>query len=95
MTIAAFVLDAAVTMWRGDTDTGRRRAILFSVSITLFLVTAVVNTALVNAGVIDFPYIVSFYFMPILVAMSYELSCDLLHSAQLADQLQATADRIA
>jgi signal transduction histidine kinase len=87
--LAAFVLDAAFTMWRGGTHTGRRRALVFSSSITFFLLTATGHSALVNAGVINSPYIVGLSFMPILLAMSYELSCDLLHSAQLTHQLQA------
>jgi two-component system sensor kinase FixL len=86
--LAAFVLDAAFTMWRGETDTGRRRAIVFSSSIIFFLLTATCHSALVNAGVINSPYIVGLSFLPILLAMSYELSFDLLHSAQLSDQLQ-------
>jgi len=86
--LAAFVLDAAFTMWRGGTETGRRRAIVFSSSIIFFLLTATGHTALVNAGVINSPYIVGLSFMPILLAMSYELSFDLLHSAQLSNQLQ-------
>ncbi|HEY8218467.1 MAG TPA: ATP-binding protein [Methylobacter sp.] len=85
--LAAFVLDAAFTMWRGETDTGRRRAIVFSSSIIFFLMTATCHSALVNAGVINSPYVVGFSFLPILLAMSYELSCDLLHSAQLSQQL--------
>lgn len=89
LVLAAFVLDAAFTMWRGGTDTGRRRAVIFSVSITIFLLTAVGHTALVNSGIIDSPYISGLSFMPILLAMSYELSCDMLHSAQLSQRLQA------
>ncbi len=53
--------------------------------------TAAGQAVLVNGGVIDSPYIVGLSYMPILVAMSYELSHELLHSAQLADQLQASA----
>jgi two-component system sensor kinase FixL len=86
--LAAFVLDAAFTLWRGGTEAGRRRAIIFSSSIIFFLLTAPVHTALVNAGIIDSPYLVGLSFMPILLAMSYELSCGLLHSAQLTHQLQ-------
>ncbi|MGR9085917.1 MAG: sensor histidine kinase [Gammaproteobacteria bacterium] len=88
LVLAAFVLDAAVTMWRRGTYTGRRRAILFSGSITFFLVTAPVHTAMVNAGIINSPYLVGLSFMPILLAMSYELSCDLLRSIKLAQELQ-------
>jgi len=90
LVLAAFVLDAAFSLWREGTDAGRRRAILFSGSIIFFLLTAVVHTALVNAGIIDSPFLVGLSFMPILLAMSYELSCDLLHSIQLAQELQAS-----
>jgi len=86
--LAAFVLDAAFTMWRGETDTGRRRAIVLSSSIIFFLLTATCHSALVNAGVINSPYVVGFSFLPLLLAMFYELSCDLLHSTQLSQQLQ-------
>ncbi|MDP1667347.1 MAG: ATP-binding protein [Methylobacter sp.] len=90
LALAAFVLDAAFTMRRGGTATGRRRAILFSGSITFFLLTSVGHGVLVNAGLINSPYIIGLSFMPILLAMSYELSCDMLHAAQLAQQLQAS-----
>lgn len=90
LVLVAFVLDAAVTLWRGGTEVGRRRAIVFSSSIIFFLLTAPVHAMLVNFGIIDSPYLVGLSFMPILVAMSYELSCGLLYTAQLAKQLQAS-----
>ncbi|MEC4747049.1 ATP-binding protein [Methylomicrobium sp. Wu6] len=90
LALAAFVLDAAVALWRRETDIGRRRAIVFSGSIIFFLLTALVHSLLVNIGAINSPYIVGLSFMPILVAMSYELSYDMLHSVQIADQLQAS-----
>lgn len=87
--LVAFVLDAAVTMWRRGTYTSRRRAVLFSGSIAFFLLAAVTHNALVNLDVIDLPYVVSFYFVPILAAMSFELSYNMLLSVQLSDRLQA------
>lgn len=90
LALTAFVLDAAFTMLRSGTATGRRRAIIFSGSIALFLLTSVGHGVLVNAGLIESPYIVGLSFMPILLAMSYELSCDMLHAAQLAQQLQTS-----
>jgi two-component system sensor kinase FixL len=89
LVLAAFVLDAAVTLWRRETNTGRRRAVLFSGSILFFLLTAAVHALLVNIGVINSPYIVGLSFVPILLAMSYELSCDMLQSVQIAEQLRA------
>lgn len=90
LALAAFVLDAASTMWRSGTETGRRRAIFFSGSITFFLLTSAGHGVLVNAGIINSPYIVGISFLPILISMSYELSHDMLHSVQIAQQLQAS-----
>lgn len=88
LVLAAFVLDGAFTLWRRGTDSDRRRAILFSGTIFFFLLTAAGHTWLVNKGMIESPYIVGFSFVPILLAMSYELSCDMLFSVQLNDQLR-------
>jgi two-component system sensor kinase FixL len=90
LVLTAFVLDAAVTMWCRETSIGRRRAIVFSGCIIFFLLASVVHAALVNMGVINSPYIVGLSFIPILIAMSYELSYDMLHSVQIAYQLQAS-----
>jgi two-component system sensor kinase FixL len=90
LVLVAFVLDAAIALWRGGTEAGRRRAIVFSSSIIFFLLTAPVHAMLVNFGIIDSPYLVGLSFMPVLLAMSYELSCGLLHTAQLAKQLQTS-----
>lgn len=90
LTLAAFVLDAAITLWRRGSPVDRRRAILFSTSIIFFLLATVVHSVLINIGAIDWPYMVSFSFMPILLAMSYELSCELLYSAQITEQLRAS-----
>ena len=89
LALLVFVVDASVTLWRRRMDTGRR-AVIFSISITFFLVTAVGHTALVNAGIINSPYLASLSFMPTIIAMSYELSYDVLRSAQLAHRLQAS-----
>lgn len=85
--LSAFVLDATYTLWCRGTTTDFRRALLFSASIIFFLLMAPLHTTLVNAGIIESPYMVSLFFMPILLAMSYELSCDLLQSAQLNRKL--------
>lgn len=88
LALAAFVLDGALTLWRRGSDSDRRRAVLFSATFIFFLVMGVGHTWLVNSGAIDSPYIVGFSFVPILLAMLHELSCDILHSVQLTDQLR-------
>ena len=89
LALVVFVVDTSITLWRRGTDTGRR-AVILSSCITFFLLAAVGHAALVNAGVINSPYLVSLSFMPTIIAMSYELSHDVLRSAQLAHRLQAS-----
>ena len=93
LALVVFVMDASVTLWRRGTDTGRR-AVIFSSSITFFLLASIVHAALVNAGIINSPYIVSLSFMPTIIAMSYELSYDVLRSAQLANRLRISEQRM-
>jgi two-component system, LuxR family, sensor kinase FixL len=44
----------------------------------------------VDAGLVHAPYLVNWYFLPIVLAISYELGSDVLRAAQLARQLQAS-----
>jgi len=90
--LVAFVMDASVTLIRCGTDTGRR-ALIFNSCISFFLVVMVVQAVLVNAGLINSPYLVGFSFMPTIFAMSYELSYDVLRSAQLANRLRISEQR--
>lgn len=87
LALVAFVMDASITLWRRGTAISCRRAIIFS-SFTFFLIVSVGHSALLNAGVINSPYMVGISFIPTLFAMSYELSYSALHSAQLTHQLQ-------
>ena len=89
LALIVFVVDASITLWRRRADTGRR-AMIISGCITFFLLTAVVQPALVNSGMINSPYMVSLSFMSIIITMSYELSHDVLRSAQLAHRLKAS-----
>lgn len=87
--LVMFVMDTSVTLWRRRTDTGHRSMILSS-CITFFLLAAVGHGFMVNVGLINSPYLVSLSFMPTIFAMSYDLSYDVLRSAQLAHRLQAS-----
>jgi two-component system sensor kinase FixL len=89
LVLIVFVVDASVTLWKRGADIGRR-SVIVSGSITFFLLASVGHAALVNAGIINSPYIASLSFLPIIIAMSYELSHNVLHSAQLAQRLQAS-----
>jgi len=85
--LLAFVVDASITLWRRGTSEDRRRAIVVGGSITLFIVVAAGLAALVHDEVIHIPFLISFPFLGVIVAMGFELSYDIIRAAQTARQL--------
>jgi PAS domain S-box-containing protein len=83
-----FVLDASISLWRQGNRDRRRRAVIVGGSILFFVVLAAGITGLIHRHVIVSPYLVSFPFAAILVAMVYELSSDLFRARQVAQKLQ-------
>jgi PAS domain S-box-containing protein len=88
--LLAFVVDASVTLWRRGHPGERRRAAIVGGSMAFFILVAAGTSALIEAGVIQSPYLISFSFLAIVVAMGYELSLDVVRAAQLVRQLQAS-----
>jgi PAS domain S-box-containing protein len=85
--LLAYFVDATVTVWRrGD----RRRALTVGGSMVLFIVLVATHAGLLHAGRVYSPYIVSFSFLGVMLAMGYELSADLLRARDLARRLQAS-----
>jgi signal transduction histidine kinase len=90
--LVVFVADASFTLWRRG---ARRRAAVVGGSIVFFILAAGVHSALVDAGLVPTPYLFSFGYLAILVAMGEELSDDVLRAAQLAHALQENERRLA
>jgi two-component system sensor kinase FixL len=88
--LLVFVVDASVTLWRRGDRAERRRALLVGGSMTFCILASAGHSALVNAGLIQSPYLISFPFLAVVAAMGYELSLDVLSATQLAQQLQAS-----
>jgi two-component system, LuxR family, sensor kinase FixL len=88
--LLAFVVDASISLWRQGKPGGRRRAIVVGGSIVIFVTLAAGVSALILETKLPLPYFVSFSFLAIIGAMGFELGHDLLRSAQLARQLQAS-----
>jgi two-component system, LuxR family, sensor kinase FixL len=82
----AFVADAAVTVWRRGE---RRKAALIGGSMLLFVAVGTVHTAMVHAGLIRSPYVISFAFLPVVAAMWYELTRDILRVPEMARAITA------
>src|SRR5260370_27705178 len=85
--VLVFIVDVSATLWRGG---GHRPAMLFGIGIVGAVVAAVIQARLVDAGVLQMPYLVTFVYIGIVLALGYPLSADVLRTAQLAQQLQAS-----
>lgn len=90
--LLAFLVDVAIEVWRQGE---RRRALFLGGSMVFFATGGAVQAALVERGLIHSPYLISFAYLGIMLAMAYELSRDVLRATQLVRELQASEQRIA
>jgi PAS domain S-box-containing protein len=89
--VVIFVADAAITAWqRGD----RRQALLMGGSMVFFVVAGAGQAVLALWGIIHAPIIASLFYMPIVAAMGYELSQDVLRASRLSDDLRDSEERM-
>ncbi len=85
-----FVVDASIKLWRlGE----RRRTILIGGSILLFTVAAGIHTPLVDIGYISSPYLIAFAYLFIVLAAGFEISFDVIRSANLSKEVIANERR--
>ena len=89
--LLVFVVDASVTLWRRG---AHRRAAVIGGTITLFVLAGGTQAALVDNDILRTPYLLSFAYLAILVAMGIELSDDVLNTAQLASDLRESEQRL-
>jgi len=83
--LIVFVADASLRLWRRG---GHRRALVIGGSVAFFLLVGGFHTALVSTGKVNLPYMISWCYLAILVAMASELNADVLAAARLAGQLR-------
>jgi len=88
--ILGFVIDASLTLWRRGNAEHRRRALVIGGSITLFIVLAAGVSALIHAKIIHAPYLISFPFLGVILAMGFELSYDILRAARTSRELSVS-----
>jgi PAS domain S-box-containing protein len=82
-----YFVDAAATLWRrGD----RRRSVVVCGSMVVYAAVAVVHVALIHSGRLRSPYLLTFAFLGITAAMSYELASDVLRARSLAESLRVS-----
>ncbi|MET1081599.1 MAG: hypothetical protein ABWY12_00850 [Burkholderiales bacterium] len=91
LALIVFVADASLRLWRQG---GRRRAAVVGGSIAFFLLVAGTQSALLETGIVSTPYMISWAYLAILVAMASELNADVLAAAHLAVQLRESERRM-
>jgi two-component system sensor kinase FixL len=92
--LVAYVLDAAVALWRRRAADDRRRAATIGGSIFFFLLAASINAQLVIWGGAQMPFLFAPAFLVPLFAMAFELSRDLVRAPRLARELVESQQRL-
>jgi two-component system, LuxR family, sensor kinase FixL len=92
LTLIVFVADASLRLWRNG---GRRRALVVGGAVVFFLAAAGGHSALVETGIVQTPYLISWAYLAILLAMASELNADVLAAAQLSRSLEESESRMA
>ena len=88
--LVVYVLDAAVRSWRGG---DRRRAVLVGGSVATFILLGGIHAPLVDAGIVETPYMVGFAFLAIVLALSYELVSNAVLASRYAKEIRANEQR--
>ncbi len=88
--IAGFILDASLMLWRRGEQ---RRAMLIGGSMLLFIIIGGVHTPLVDIGLVATPYMISFAFLGIVMALSYDLVSEAVQAGRYALQIAASEER--
>ncbi|HKI69976.1 MAG TPA: PAS domain-containing protein, partial [Verrucomicrobiae bacterium] len=86
----AYVLDASIKLWQQGQ---RKRATIVGGGIIFFFCASRGQAFLVEEGSAQMPYLVSFAFLGVIIAMALELSGDVLRAAMLARKLRESERR--
>jgi len=84
--LIAFSADAAWTAWRRG---ARRQAVTVGATMVLFVSAALLMAVLSYWGFARFPVLASYFFLPIVLFMGFELGGDIIRSVRLALELEA------
>jgi PAS domain S-box-containing protein len=88
--LVIFIIDASIQLVKKG---NKRRAFWIGGSSLFFILLAGVHTPLVDAGIIQSPYIISFSFLAIIFAMALEISYSVYESANLSKEVIANERR--
>lgn len=85
--IIVYVADASLRLWRQNK---RQRALFTGGGILFFIIAAGAHSPLVDAGIVQTPYLISFAFLAIVATLSYLLLLDAIRAREYARELQKT-----
>ena len=88
--LLVYVLDASIAVWRRGGAADRRRAVVVGGSIGLYVFLGAGHVAMIHAGLLASPYLISFAFLVPIAAVGFELSADVARAAQFARELEAS-----
>lgn len=83
--VLAFMADASLQLWKKGC---RRRAAVVGGGVLFFLFVSRGHAILIEKGLLQTPYFVSFSFLGVICAMGHELSSDVLRVAMLSRRLR-------
>jgi C4-dicarboxylate-specific signal transduction histidine kinase/type III secretory pathway component EscS len=89
--LVLFVADASLTVWR---RAERRSALLLGGSMVCFTLLGMFQSVLIFWGWVAWPLTVSFFFLPAVAVMGYELSRDTLAATRLVRELRASQQQL-
>jgi two-component system sensor kinase FixL len=92
--LVIFVFDASVTLWRRGGAANQRRAAVVGGSILVSVVLAVAYTQLVVWQLARLPILITPCFLVALLAMSFDLSSEMLHASRLAGLVREGQSRL-
>ena len=85
--LVVLVIDACVRLWkRGD----RRRAWTVGLTLGAVLPALTVHELLVDIGILQFPYVLSFAFLAMLLVLSFELAGEVVRAGELTKEVAET-----
>ncbi len=91
----AYVIDASTRLWRRGGGLNRHRALSIGGSTVLLFLVGFVLVGSISAGALRAPILVSFPFFGMVLAIGYDMSSNLIRTAQLAKELEANERRLA
>ena len=88
--IVVYLVDASLRVRRRE---GGSPLFRVGLAMTVFILAGGIHTPLVDAGVVATPYMISFAFLAIVLALSYELVDEAFHAARYAREIEAAGVR--